>query len=38
MESHGVEVIDMNLEECKDMMRQFIEEEPRLWNEDIGEL
>jgi creatinine deaminase len=38
MEAHGVEVIDMNLEECKHMMRQFIQEEPRLWNEDIGEL
>ena len=38
MESHGVEVIDLNLQECKDMMNDFIEKNPRLWNEDIGEL
>ncbi len=38
MESHGVEVIDLDMDECKDMMNQFIEENPKLWNEDIGEL
>jgi creatinine deaminase len=38
MESHGVEVIDLNLDECKHMMSDFIEKNPRLWNEDIGEL
>lgn len=38
MESKGVEVIDLNLEECKDLMRDFINEYPALWNEDIGEL
>ncbi len=38
MESHGVEVIDLDLEECVDMMNEFIEENPELWNEDIGEL
>ena len=38
MESKGVEVIDMNLEECKQLMRGFIEKNPKLWNEDIGEL
>ncbi len=37
MESHGVEVIDLDLAECKALMRQFIENNPRLWNEDIGE-
>lgn len=37
MESHGVEVIDLNLEECKKLMRDFIDENPKLWNEDIGE-
>ncbi len=36
MESHGVEVIDLDLAECKDMMAKFIQENPRLWNEDIG--
>lgn len=38
MQSHGVEVIDLNNEECKSMMRVFIHNNPDLWNEDIGEL
>ena len=38
MESHGVEVIDLDLEECKTLMSQFIENNPKLWNEDIGAL
>ncbi|RUR84614.1 nucleoside deaminase [Chlorogloeopsis fritschii PCC 9212] len=36
MESHGVEVIDLNSDECKQMMTKFIKENPELWNEDIG--
>lgn len=36
MESHGVEVIDLNLDECKQMMSDFIQNNPSLWNEDIG--
>ena len=38
MESHGVEVVDLDLQECVDMMNEFIEAEPTLWNEDIMEL
>lgn len=38
MESHGVEVIDLNLPECINMMDDFIREKPELWNEDIMEL
>jgi len=38
MESHGVEVIDLNLPECISMMQNFITEKPELWNEDIMEL
>ena len=37
MESHGVEVVDLNNAECIEMMREFIDSEPDLWNEDIGE-
>ncbi|MBT6439686.1 MAG: nucleoside deaminase [Flavobacteriales bacterium] len=37
MESHGVEVIDLNNSECIIMMENFISEKPELWNEDIGE-
>jgi len=36
MESHGVEVIDLDLDECKQLMREFIQKNPQLWDEDIG--
>jgi creatinine deaminase len=38
LESRGVEVVDLNLDECKQLMRKFIQTNPDLWNEDIGEL
>ena len=38
MKEHGVEVIDLDLDECKNLMNEFIEKNPKLWNEDIGEL
>lgn len=38
LESHGVEVMDLNLPECVKMMEDFIREKPKLWNEDIMEL
>ncbi|MBN1795824.1 MAG: nucleoside deaminase [Sedimentisphaerales bacterium] len=38
MKSMGVEVIDMDLDECKQLMREFIGDNPELWNEDIGKL
>ncbi|MFA5275863.1 MAG: nucleoside deaminase [Candidatus Omnitrophota bacterium] len=38
MESHGVAVLDLDLDECKDLMRSFIGENPELWDEDIGKL
>ncbi|HIK30347.1 MAG TPA: nucleoside deaminase [Oscillatoriales cyanobacterium M59_W2019_021] len=36
MEFHGVEVVDFDLEECKQLRRQLIGHSPQLWNEDIG--
>src|SRR5438132_2715373 len=36
MRQHGVEVIDLDLPECYEMMATFIRENPALWNEDIG--
>jgi len=36
MVSHGVEVVDLNLAECEQMMSEFITTNPELWNEDIG--
>jgi len=37
LRENGVEVVDMNSEECIAMMREFIDKNPELWNEDIGE-
>lgn len=36
LRANGVEVINLNSEECKQLMRDFIAAEPELWNEDIG--
>jgi cytosine deaminase len=36
MRDHGVEVIDLDLAECVQMMEEFIAKNPALWNEDIG--
>lgn len=36
MRSHGVEVVDCDLDRCAAMMREFIAAHPLLWNEDIG--
>lgn len=37
MRQHGVEVTNLDVQECIDMMEQFIREKQALWNEDIGE-
>lgn len=37
LKSKGVEIIQMNNQECIDIMQKFISEKPKLWNEDIGE-
>jgi len=37
LENHGVEIIDLNLEPCKKLMSKFIEGNPELWKEDIGQ-
>jgi creatinine deaminase len=37
MKQHGVEVVNLNNQECIEMMEKFIRENPKLWNEDIGE-
>jgi len=36
LKENGVEVIVLDNQECKDLMSQFIDENPTLWNEDIG--
>jgi creatinine deaminase len=37
LRSLGVEVIDLDSQECSDLLTGFIAEHPEVWNEDIGE-
>lgn len=36
LQSHGVEIVDVESEECIQMMAEFIRDNEKLWNEDIG--
>lgn len=36
MREHGVEVVDLDIDECKEIMKKFIHEKPDIWYEDIG--
>ncbi len=36
LKSRGVEVVVADSETCKKLMREFINDQPQLWNEDIG--
>ncbi|WP_150466236.1 nucleoside deaminase [Francisella sp. SYW-9] len=37
LKSNGIDVQVLNDRECIDMMQEFIDNNPDLWNEDIGE-
>lgn len=37
LNTNGVEVVVLNNQECIDLMEEFIQAKPELWNEDIGE-
>jgi cytosine/creatinine deaminase len=37
LRERGVELINMGSEACVDLMAQFIDAHPDIWNEDIGE-
>jgi cytosine/creatinine deaminase len=37
LRSLGVQVIDLNSEECVSLLGQYIRANPEVWNEDIGE-
>lgn len=37
LRSLGVQVIDLNSEECVSLLGQYIRASPDVWNEDIGE-
>ncbi len=37
LRENGVKVINLNLQECIEMLGDYIAENPEVWNEDIGE-
>src|SRR6478672_7802528 len=37
LRENGIEVVDMNNSECKELLGGFITKHPEVWNEDIGE-
>jgi cytosine deaminase len=37
LRARGVEVVNLDLQECVDLMNGFIAAHPEIWNEDIGE-
>jgi cytosine deaminase len=37
LRENGVVVIDLNSNECIEMLRNYISAKPEVWNEDIGE-
>jgi cytosine/creatinine deaminase len=37
LRENGVEVIDLDSHECRELLEEFIREKPEIWNEDIGE-
>jgi cytosine deaminase len=37
LRENGVEVIDMNSQECVKLLGDYIAANPHIWNEDIGE-
>ena len=36
LRAHGIEVVNLDLPECYDLMQTFIQRHPEVWNEDIG--
>ena len=37
LRENGVEVVDLDSAECKELLGSFIADNPNVWNEDIGE-
>lgn len=37
LRENGVEVIDLDNSDCRELLEGFIAEHPEIWNEDIGE-
>jgi cytosine/creatinine deaminase len=37
LRARGVEIVNLDSQECVDLMNEFIAAHPEIWNEDIGE-
>ena len=37
LRDHGVELVNLDLDEAVELMRRFVARRPEIWNEDIGE-
>lgn len=37
LHENGVEVVDLDSDECRTLLEGYIKEHPEIWNEDIGE-
>ena len=37
LRENGVEVVDLDNAECRELLERFIAEKPEVWHEDIGE-
>lgn len=37
LRENGVEVVDLDSDECRTLLEGYIKEHPEIWNEDIGE-
>lgn len=37
LRARGIEVVNLDSDECVELMNEFIAEHPDIWNEDIGE-
>ena len=37
LKQNGVEIIDLNSDDCISMLANYIKDNPEIWNEDIGE-
>jgi cytosine/creatinine deaminase len=37
LRENGIEVIDLDSRECRELLESYIAERPEIWNEDIGE-
>lgn len=38
LRENGVEVVDLDNRECRELLTRFIADHPEIWNEDIGEV